>query len=153
MYMYCIQHSFICCPSDSTVSEDAGIEPRIVATSALAVRRSNHSARSHICTVIDGLYRAPALTDHTCCCCWYITEVTERILLTVITEITHFRPCHVRVSCTYAASVVAGEWVALMSMWSRWARAIRMCSLLESWPPACFHSFSCISTCTKEDSI
>jgi hypothetical protein len=35
-------------PSDSAVSEDAGIEPRIVATSALAVRRhSNNSARSH----------------------------------------------------------------------------------------------------------
>jgi hypothetical protein len=28
-------------------SEDAGIEPRTVATSAMAVRRSNHSARSH----------------------------------------------------------------------------------------------------------
>ncbi len=37
----------ICCPSDSTVSEDAGIEPRTVATAAMAVRRSNHSARSH----------------------------------------------------------------------------------------------------------
>jgi hypothetical protein len=34
-------------PSDSTVPEDAGIEPRTVATTALAVRRSNHSARSH----------------------------------------------------------------------------------------------------------
>jgi hypothetical protein len=33
-------------PSDTTVSEDAGIEPRTVATLALAVRRSNHSARS-----------------------------------------------------------------------------------------------------------
>jgi hypothetical protein len=32
--------------SDSTVSEDAGIEPR---TTALAVRHSNHSARSHPC--------------------------------------------------------------------------------------------------------
>jgi hypothetical protein len=42
-----IQHCFICRPSDSTVSEDAWIEPRTVATSALAVRRSNHSARSH----------------------------------------------------------------------------------------------------------
>jgi hypothetical protein len=31
-------------PSDSTVSEDAGIEPRTVATTVLAVRRSNHSA-------------------------------------------------------------------------------------------------------------
>ncbi len=38
---------FICRPSDSTVSEDAGIEPRTVATFALAVRRSNQAARSH----------------------------------------------------------------------------------------------------------
>jgi hypothetical protein len=29
------------------VSEDAGIETRTVATTALAVRRRNHSARSH----------------------------------------------------------------------------------------------------------
>jgi hypothetical protein len=36
-------------PSDYTVSEDPGIEPRTVATLALAVRRSNHSARSHMC--------------------------------------------------------------------------------------------------------
>ncbi len=42
-FMYDIQH----CPSDSTVSEDAGIEPRTVATTALAVRRSNHSVRPH----------------------------------------------------------------------------------------------------------
>ncbi len=46
-FMYNIQHCFICRPSDSTVSDDAGIGPRIVATTALAVRRSNHSARSH----------------------------------------------------------------------------------------------------------
>jgi hypothetical protein len=46
-FMYDIQHCFICRPSDSTVSEDAGIEPRTVATTTLAVRRSNHSARSH----------------------------------------------------------------------------------------------------------
>ncbi len=39
---YNIQHCFICRPSDSTVPTDAGIEPRTVATSALAVRRSNH---------------------------------------------------------------------------------------------------------------
>jgi hypothetical protein len=38
--MYCNQHCFICRPSDSTVSEDARIEPRTVATSA--VRHSNH---------------------------------------------------------------------------------------------------------------
>jgi hypothetical protein len=45
--MYVIQLCFICPPSDSTVSEDAGIEPRTVATLALTVRRSNHLARSH----------------------------------------------------------------------------------------------------------
>jgi hypothetical protein len=33
--------------SYSTVSEDAGIEPRTYTTLALAVRRFNHSARSH----------------------------------------------------------------------------------------------------------
>ncbi len=46
--MYFIQHCFICRPSDSTVSEDAGIEPRIVVTLALSVRHSNPSARSHL---------------------------------------------------------------------------------------------------------
>jgi hypothetical protein len=42
LFMYDIQHCF------PTVSEPehAGIEPRTVATTALAVRRSNHSARS-----------------------------------------------------------------------------------------------------------
>ncbi len=44
---HCIQHCFICRPSDSTISEDAGIESRTGATTALAFRRSNHSARSH----------------------------------------------------------------------------------------------------------
>ncbi len=42
-----MQHCFICRPSDSTVQTDARIEPRTVATYALAVRRSNHYARSH----------------------------------------------------------------------------------------------------------
>ncbi len=41
---YFIQHCFICRPSASTVSENAGIQPRTVATTALAVRRSNYSA-------------------------------------------------------------------------------------------------------------
>ncbi len=40
--MYFIQHCFISRPSDTTVSEDAGIELRTVAILALAVRRSNH---------------------------------------------------------------------------------------------------------------
>ncbi len=44
LFLYDIQHCFICRPSDSTASEDAGIEPRTVATTALTVRRSNHSA-------------------------------------------------------------------------------------------------------------
>ncbi len=47
LLMYVIQHYIICRPSDSTVSEDARIVPRIVATLALTARRSNHSARSH----------------------------------------------------------------------------------------------------------
>jgi hypothetical protein len=42
LLIYDIQHCFICRLSDSTVSEDAGIEPRTVATMALVVRRSDH---------------------------------------------------------------------------------------------------------------
>jgi hypothetical protein len=57
-FMYDIQHCFICRPSDSTVSEDAGIEPRTVATTALAVRRSNHSARSHPLTRLDLIHNS-----------------------------------------------------------------------------------------------
>jgi hypothetical protein len=62
-----------CRPSDSTVSEEAVIEPGTVATSALLVRRSNHSARSHpqqkpcidkFRTTTDSLYSAPC-TPHT----------------------------------------------------------------------------------------
>ncbi len=45
--MYLIQHCFICRPSDSSVSENAGMEPRSIVTLPLAVKRSNHSARSH----------------------------------------------------------------------------------------------------------
>ena len=43
LYSNCL----ICCSSDSIVSEDAEIESRTVAITALAVRRSNHSDRSH----------------------------------------------------------------------------------------------------------
>ncbi len=46
-FFFLNQHWFICRPSDSTVSEDAGIEPRTVATTSLTVRRSHHSARSN----------------------------------------------------------------------------------------------------------
>ncbi len=41
------QHCFICRLLDFTLSENAGIEPRTIITSALAIRGSNHSARSH----------------------------------------------------------------------------------------------------------
>jgi hypothetical protein len=47
LFMYVIQHCVICHPLDSTVSEDAGIEPRTVATLALTARGSNHLAKSH----------------------------------------------------------------------------------------------------------
>ncbi len=52
--MVFFQHCLICRPLDSTVSEDAGIGPRTVATFALAVRRSNHLAIDliHILIVI-----------------------------------------------------------------------------------------------------
>ncbi len=46
LFMYVIQHCFICRHSDSTVSEDAGTEPRTVATLALTDRRSDHSAKT-----------------------------------------------------------------------------------------------------------
>jgi len=46
-FMYVIQHFFIFRPSDSTVSEDAGILPRTDATLTLTARRSHHTARSH----------------------------------------------------------------------------------------------------------
>ncbi len=49
-YLYVIQiiqHCFICRPLDSTVSEDASIEPRTVETLALTSMPFNHSARSH----------------------------------------------------------------------------------------------------------
>jgi hypothetical protein len=42
--MYVIRHGFICRSADSTASEDAGIEPKTAATSALEVRHSNHLA-------------------------------------------------------------------------------------------------------------
>jgi hypothetical protein len=47
LFKYDLQHCFICRPSDFTVSEEAGIEPRTVATKALAVNSSNYLARYH----------------------------------------------------------------------------------------------------------
>jgi hypothetical protein len=45
--IYMFFQYFICRPSDSTVSEDAGIAHGTVATLVLAARRSNRSASSH----------------------------------------------------------------------------------------------------------
>jgi hypothetical protein len=47
LFMNIILHCLFGRLSDFTVSEDAGIEPRTVATLALTARRSNHLARSH----------------------------------------------------------------------------------------------------------
>jgi hypothetical protein len=47
IFIYYIQHCFICRLSDSTGSVDAGIEPRTVATLTLTARCYNHSARPH----------------------------------------------------------------------------------------------------------
>jgi len=44
--MYVIQHCFICRPLNSTVSGDAGIDPKIVETLALAARRFSNLAQS-----------------------------------------------------------------------------------------------------------
>ncbi len=43
-FMYFFQHCFICRPSDSTPTEDDGIESRTVATLALTAIRSDHSS-------------------------------------------------------------------------------------------------------------
>jgi hypothetical protein len=43
IFMYVIQHCVICRPSDSSVSVNAGIDPKTVATSALTARRSKPS--------------------------------------------------------------------------------------------------------------
>jgi hypothetical protein len=56
-FMYIIQHCFMCCPSDSIVSEDAGTEPRTFATLALTAKRSNHLARFHSQTRLDLVHK------------------------------------------------------------------------------------------------
>ncbi len=49
LFVYIIQHCFICRSSDSALSEDARIEPKTVATLALTARRSNHSSIKASC--------------------------------------------------------------------------------------------------------
>jgi hypothetical protein len=64
--MYAIQHCFICRPSDSTVSVDAGIEPWTVATLALTATRLDliHTP-AFLYKIIQGLVRA-SITIHFC---------------------------------------------------------------------------------------
>jgi hypothetical protein len=64
--MFFIQRYFICCPSDSTVSEDSGFDPRTVATLALAVRRSNHSAKSSDLIPNSARSHTPVAEIYTC---------------------------------------------------------------------------------------
>jgi hypothetical protein len=47
LIFYALLYSIICHLSDFTVSEDDGIKPRTPATLVLAVRLSNHWAKSH----------------------------------------------------------------------------------------------------------
>jgi hypothetical protein len=59
LFMYFIQPGFICRPSDSTVSEDAGTQ-ELLRHWQLAVRHFNHSRldlvhKRHSCTVRIGL--------------------------------------------------------------------------------------------------
>ncbi len=56
-FMCFIQRCFICRPSDSNVSEDAGIKLRTVVTLALAARCSNHSAKSHPLTRVNVMHQ------------------------------------------------------------------------------------------------
>jgi hypothetical protein len=66
--MYFIKHCIICRPSYSTVTEDAGIEPRTVSSSKLADRRdalalfiilcSSHSATSHPIIMDEDIFNA-----------------------------------------------------------------------------------------------
>ncbi len=56
--------NFFLCTLFNTVSEDAGIEPRTNATVALAVRRFNHSARSHQQTRLDLIHKSARSHPH-----------------------------------------------------------------------------------------
>jgi hypothetical protein len=64
LFMYDTEHFCICHPS----KEDAGIGPRTVATTALAVRRSNHSARSHPSYPVDEISKQSTISWGRACC-------------------------------------------------------------------------------------
>ncbi len=62
-YVHYIQHFCICRPSDSTVSEDAGIEPKTV---AILVRRSIDSARSFYKKISSTDWKLNSSNSHLC---------------------------------------------------------------------------------------
>ncbi len=76
--MYVIQHCFICRPSDSTVSENAGFEPRTVETLVLTARRSNLSARSHP-HQLDLIHKFSKCHDKYFCCLTMSQEVFSSV--------------------------------------------------------------------------
>ncbi len=65
-FMYDIKHCFICRPSDSTVSEDAGIEPRAVGITALTVRRLDliHTRLDLIHILLDLMHNSAKSHPH-----------------------------------------------------------------------------------------
>jgi hypothetical protein len=77
-FSYFIQHCFICRPSDSTVPTDAWIEPRTVATSALAATWLDlirKLARSHRLYLGCSLYVAMM---HNCIMQWCINVHSDK---------------------------------------------------------------------------
>ncbi len=81
LFMYDIQHCFICRPSDSTVPEDAEIEPRTVVTRyGIGCQVSNHSPGSHPLSARSHPHMATLMTFSTltyprkpfalCACFW-----------------------------------------------------------------------------------
>ncbi len=61
VFTYFIQHCFVCRPSDFAASEDAVIEPRTVAISALAARCSKHLIRENL--VSEMVWRTSLLDE------------------------------------------------------------------------------------------
>jgi hypothetical protein len=93
---YFIHHCIICCCSDSTVSEDAVMEPRTVANLVLAVRRFNHLARSHLlyvlpfCSFISWL--SPFFVDQNL---WIIlmSQFSVNRLFFISSDLCHLNSC------------------------------------------------------------
>ncbi len=101
--MYVIQHCFICRPSDSTVSEDARIEPRTVVTLALTVTRLDLiqlickacKTLSRISAVsLRHLYRHPFYPQQKSCCFFgnFVGHALKKIIYIKLTFSTRHWP-------------------------------------------------------------